>query len=478
MELCPLQKKHYNQNIKHKKTMKNTHGFNLLVIKSLRFLYLQKSPESVEAVDLFPLVIGEILKQDMYSHEGQLLLRAGIELDTIFFRVLTNRGIVQTDETGFGFDKNGNEVFPPARTTHDEDHLVVITQVHELTTKALEALEDRQHRIEPLCEHFKAAIRSIINGLSHEHAKILVNLSEKDRDSFVHSLGVAEYAHAQAKQHNWDTEQTHGVSNDALKHDVGKIKIKDEVLTKNGRLTDEEYEHISQHAEHGANMLTGENDTMSSEALANKYHHATETELEKLIESGELDHHTADRIRIISISDVFDALVGERSYKKGMPVEKAMKIMRDMQKKGKFNEKFLNRFHTMITGKSYHQALREDKQIKRPVFSLKRGQPFPLNLMCTPNQIQNLGINPTVARNCSVIITSAKTPTTAIAQIAEQWFPGDKKEEKIAGAKGNVPFKWLKSHKGKFVNVDLQSIKAANDERPEVMDEIAERMAA
>lgn len=123
--------------------------------------------------------------------------------------------------------------------------------------------------------------------------------------------------------------------NDLIKaapmHDLGKIAVKDEILCKNGRFTDEEYEIMKTHAAEGARIvheiLKGTDDVrfhVIAENVAH-YHH------ERWDGSGYPEGLKGEQIpieaRIMAIADVYDALVSKRVYKEKMSFEQADSII-------------------------------------------------------------------------------------------------------------------------------------------------------
>jgi len=116
-------------------------------------------------------------------------------------------------------------------------------------------------------------------------------------------------------------------------HDVGKITVSDSILNKPGRLTDEEFRIMQGHTIAGKQILEDATGAMSdagylAEAqLLATYHH------EKWNGAGYPYGLAGEDIplsaRVMAVADVFDALVSKRSYKEGMPIEKALGIIRD-----------------------------------------------------------------------------------------------------------------------------------------------------
>lgn len=123
------------------------------------------------------------------------------------------------------------------------------------------------------------------------------------------------------------------VINSAPLHDVGKIKVPDAILNKPGKLTDEEYTEMKKHTTAGkeiierAMALSADTGYLEEALNLATYHH------EKWNGTGYPCGLKGEEIplsaRIMAISDVFDALVSTRSYKKPFTFEKAMSIIEE-----------------------------------------------------------------------------------------------------------------------------------------------------
>ncbi len=113
-------------------------------------------------------------------------------------------------------------------------------------------------------------------------------------------------------------------------HDIGKISVPDEILNKPGRLTAQEFEVIKRHSEAGAKMLEAMSN-YSDEPLVTAardicmYHH------ERYDGGGYPSGLKGDEIpisaQVVSIADVYDALVSERCYKKAIPHHQALEMI-------------------------------------------------------------------------------------------------------------------------------------------------------
>lgn len=138
---------------------------------------------------------------------------------------------------------------------------------------------------------------------------------------------------AENKMENLTYDKAEIIVRAASLYDIGKMSIGDELLCKPGKLTDEEYEMIKAHTERGADIVRKmfedlENEDFLSTAFnVAMYHH------EKYDGSGYPEGLKGDSIpleaRIISIADVYDALVTKRCYKDPMSFDEASKEILD-----------------------------------------------------------------------------------------------------------------------------------------------------
>ena len=114
-------------------------------------------------------------------------------------------------------------------------------------------------------------------------------------------------------------------------HDVGKVSIKDDILLKPAKLTDEEYAEIKTHAEVGANIIRRIEDNTSESAFLRHAELFAETHHEKWDGSGYPYGTEKENIplegRLMAIVDVYDALTNERPYKKAFTHEEAVEII-------------------------------------------------------------------------------------------------------------------------------------------------------
>jgi len=110
-------------------------------------------------------------------------------------------------------------------------------------------------------------------------------------------------------------------------HDVGKIGIPDNILTKPGKLTDEEFDFMKTHTNIGAKILVN-----SKAEILQLAHQVAISHHEKWNGRGYPQGLSGTKIaiagRIVGLADVFDALTSKRPYKDPYPVEVACDIIK------------------------------------------------------------------------------------------------------------------------------------------------------
>ncbi len=140
-----------------------------------------------------------------------------------------------------------------------------------------------------------------------------VNFIEaKDPSTMGHSLRVAQYSKMLAENLGFSEDECSRIYYIALMHDCGKIYIPDQILSKPGKLTDEEYEIMKKHTVFGGEILRDFTaiDNMSMGALS---HH--ERYDGKGYPYGTAGEDIPLIARIICVSDAFDAMNSRRCYR-------------------------------------------------------------------------------------------------------------------------------------------------------------------
>ena len=145
-------------------------------------------------------------------------------------------------------------------------------------------------------------------------------IDAKDPSTRMHSERVAHLACRIAEAMGWTAERVEQLREAGLVHDVGKIGVPDAVLLKPGRLTDEEFEVVKQHAALGAEIVS---EVLSPELVAWVRHHH-----ERYDGGGYPDRIAGEDIpegaRILCVADSVDVMTSRRPYCEPRTWEDAM----------------------------------------------------------------------------------------------------------------------------------------------------------
>ena len=153
-------------------------------------------------------------------------------------------------------------------------------------------------------------------------------LKISDEYTFKHSVDVATMAMIIAKKKKMSKQEIYDIGIAGLLHDIGKSKIPNEILNKPGKLTDEEFEVMKQHTVQGYNILKDKSTLSDNIKLGVLQHH------EKIngrgyplgLESSQITTFA----KIMSVVDIYDALVTERPYKPGFSPRDAVEMIMAM----------------------------------------------------------------------------------------------------------------------------------------------------
>lgn len=156
---------------------------------------------------------------------------------------------------------------------------------------------------------------------------LAVALDARDPYTAGHSLRVAEYSELIGRLCGMSSDDLMIIRKSALLHDIGKIGVRDTVLLKEGRLTDEEFDQIKLHPGLGENILLQiePKDAMAVLLPGVRSHH------ERYDGKGYPDGLAGEDIpvlgRIIAVADAYDAMTSDRPYRKGMASQVALLIL-------------------------------------------------------------------------------------------------------------------------------------------------------
>ncbi|MBS1701204.1 MAG: HD domain-containing protein [Armatimonadetes bacterium] len=139
-----------------------------------------------------------------------------------------------------------------------------------------------------------------------------------------HSTRVTAYAMDIANYFQFERDRLKSLEHAALLHDIGKLGVSNSILEKPGRLTEDEFAQVKKHPYFSTMILSQIRGLERVTEIASAHH-------ERLDGKGYWQGRTADQLdldmRILTVSDVFDALTAKRPYRDPMTKEDAISLM-------------------------------------------------------------------------------------------------------------------------------------------------------
>jgi putative two-component system response regulator len=177
-----------------------------------------------------------------------------------------------------------------------------------------------------LADEVRKATAEIVERERETVIRLCKAAEYRDPETGAHILRMAHYSRLIAAGIGLSVADQDLLLEAAPMHDLGKVGIADKILLKPGRLDEEEFEIMKQHAIYGFELLQGSSSrVLQAGAEIAKGHH------EKFDGSGYPDGLRGTDIpifsRIVAVADVFDALTSERPYKKAWTLEEAVDFL-------------------------------------------------------------------------------------------------------------------------------------------------------
>lgn len=239
-------------------------------------------------------------------------------------RVQTNRGTIHYETYGTPVsDAAGN-------LKHVLMFCVDVTPVFQAKNELV-----RKHReVDEKNYQLNAALRQVEHSVESIVRTMVRAVEAKDPYTAGHSERVRQYAVWMGEDLGLSKYEMRILDHGATIHDVGKLGVPDEILTKPGALTTAEYATIKLHTVKGAEIVA-DIDMFRDCVPIVRWHH------ERLDGSGYPDGLKGEDIpflaRLVAVADVFDAMTSSRSYRAKMDKQEALTIMAQDVASGKLD---------------------------------------------------------------------------------------------------------------------------------------------
>ncbi|MGZ4113427.1 MAG: HD-GYP domain-containing protein, partial [Tumebacillaceae bacterium] len=242
----------------------------------------------------------EVLARDLFGHTGKLILPKGT--------LLTHSKIVLMKQFAV------SEVWVLDRLSALNKLSPATAQAYQNTVACMRSLFHMARRGPAI--DLSAAYRAL-HDLSlackseTNFLHLITHLRTFDDYSFQHSVRVGVLSRRIAEWMGLSELECQELFIAAALFDIGKCRIDEQILNKPGRLTQEEYEHVKQHAVYGYNILShsGLPEHLAAVAL-NHHERMNGTGYPRRLQGEEIDLYS----RIVAVADVFNAMTSQRVY--------------------------------------------------------------------------------------------------------------------------------------------------------------------
>ncbi|KAB3524830.1 HD-GYP domain-containing protein [Alkaliphilus serpentinus] len=260
---------------------------------------------------------GSPIPMDLYNCNGAVLIKKGTEMTDILRRKLLRNNIDYFITDIAIFEPDINKLY-------DVDD-ILLREVEELQKVYKVSFDEFSNQMESLKKNHtldKGTLDDISNNLIQcitEHKQVYIGIQgirRKDFYTYIHSIDVAIFAIIMGESLGLSKRNLKKLALSALLHDVGKIEIDDEILSKPTSLTEDEMNKMKMHTIYGYEIIKDKLGYFEEIAMVALEHH------EKVDGSGYPKAAEKKNIhffsQIVAICDIYDAITADRVYRKGV----------------------------------------------------------------------------------------------------------------------------------------------------------------
>lgn len=274
--------------------------------------------------------VGELSLLDLYNIQGILLLTKGQPITANIHDLLLRRKLYTLEYYLENSDSQNEE-----RKFPSSEYLFIMGYIREVFENV--SLFEAKQLNESL-----AIVDKIIKDLEN-YTLVNIDLNKFrtfDNYTYIHSVNVAILSTLVGSKIGLSGQSLRNLSLGAMFHDLGKSSLPLEILNKPSGLSEEEFEIIKQHPVLGVEIFKSSD--ISEEILSIIRHHHERWNGEGYPD-GLRQRAIPANAQIVAVADVFDALVADRPYRKGLPPYHALEII--MASSGKeFNQAIIEIF--------------------------------------------------------------------------------------------------------------------------------------
>ena len=237
----------------------------------------------------------------------------------IYIILLTSHGELNDRLQGFAQGGVDDYIVKPFEEAELQHRINVANRIITAERQLQQYSRDLENQVRSQTETIRQSQEEIIT-------RLFSALESRDQETANHVRRIGLISAKLGSYLGWNQKEVDAIQAAAPLHDVGKIGVQDKVLLKRDRLTEEEFQIIRNHTVIGANILANSQNHIISlaEVIALRHH-------ENWDGSGYPDGLQGENIpveaRVVAVADVYDALMADRIYRKGLPEEEGLKML-------------------------------------------------------------------------------------------------------------------------------------------------------
>jgi HD-GYP domain-containing protein (c-di-GMP phosphodiesterase class II) len=260
-------------------------------------------------------LVGQMLEEDVFTHNGTLLLTQGTMLTSTHIYTLLRQKVfyVRVAERTEPDQAKSASIFAQLQESAlDRETLACYIKAMEGTKHLFQQV---QEDFVPPLEHFSKAFYPIADQVLKQVGifRSLYVLEGSESYTYRHSINVGILSSLIARLMKKPEEEVLQIGIGGFMHDLGKMLVPKDILMKPGKLSAEEFEVMKLHTVHGYDLIMKMDEGCHLLAECALLHH------ERLDGSGYPQQRTASTIplecQILAVADMFDAICSDRIYK-------------------------------------------------------------------------------------------------------------------------------------------------------------------
>ncbi|OEF98394.1 HD-GYP domain-containing protein [Desulfuribacillus alkaliarsenatis] len=312
--------------------------------------------------DLSYMLVNDILAKDLENPQtGLLLLSKGHRLRatdiTLLIKNNVSSVIVETDDKKIA-DSIIHQIHSLWSNVNKEFNDGYIENINGVKQLFANIVEGNEAKLEEVFDNYLVLLEGALARGYLLH--VLHKIRGYDDYTYRHSLNVSLISGIIGKLMGLSLEDITNLSQAGLLHDIGKVKINEQIIGKKGPLTDDEYNKVQFHTTFGYEVLQDLGNISMKIQTAALAHH------ERLNGSGYPLGLKGDEIplyaQIIAVADTYDAICSDRVYKKKESPFVAIDELTKGMYEGKYSVEIVTKFtYFLISGYVGYEVILNNK---------------------------------------------------------------------------------------------------------------------